>query len=103
MHIHFSKVARGPAWERWAILEEQHGDAALAGEAILTYTDTSTYAELQCDILFARELDESEVEEVLDLACSILSGHGSLSLHTTRQVICKRFSLMEEADEESPN
>ena len=95
VHLHFSKVARGPAWERWMILEEQHGDAAFAGEAILTYTDIGTYANVECDILFAREFKEGEAEELLNAACSILSGRGNINIYTAGEVVSEGFNLME--------
>lgn len=100
MHLHFRKIARGPAWERWLLVEDQHGDTALAGEVILTYSDTTGYSEVECDILFARELSDDEVDEVLQSVVSILSGQGNVTLFTAHQVISQGFSLMDEEDEE---
>lgn len=101
MHLHFNKIGRGQGWERWLLVEDQHGDAAVAGEAILTYTDAGTYADLECDILFTRELKENEVDELLKEACSILSGRGNITIYTAQEVICKGFSLYDEDEEDT--
>lgn len=108
MNINFRKIARGPAWERWLIVEDQHGDTAFAGEIILTYSDTTGYADAECDVLFTRELDDDEIDELLRSVINILSGQGNVTLFTARQVISKGFSLLEEEDagfeeDESPN
>lgn len=96
MNVQFRKIARGPAWERWLITEDQHGDIAIAGEAILTYMDLSGYSDVECDIMFARDLDEVETEELLKAAVNILSGQGNIVVFTTRQVISQEFSLVED-------
>jgi Fe-S-cluster containining protein len=101
LHLHFRKIARGPAWERWLIAEEQHGDQAFAGEAVLTYSDDSSGAELDCDILFARELTEPEVEDVLSAVCTILSGRGNVTIYSAREVVCRGFSLTDGSEEET--
>jgi hypothetical protein len=99
VHLHFNRVARGPGWERWAILEDQLGDMAFAGEAILTFTDDSTYGEVDCSVLFTRGLEDDEAEELLNEVCSILSGRGNISVYTTQEVICRGFSLLPEDEE----
>jgi len=101
VHLHFNRVARGPGWERWAILEDQLGDMAFAGEAILTYTDDSSYGDVDCSVLFTRELEEDEAEELLNEVCSILSGRGSVSVYTTQEVVCRGFSLVPEDEEQA--
>ena len=101
MHLHFNRVARGPGWERWAILEDQLGDMAFAGEAILTYTDDSSYGDVDCSVLFTRGLEEDEAEELLNEVCSILSGRGNVSVYTTQEVICRGFSLLPEDEEQA--
>jgi hypothetical protein len=103
VHLHFRKIGRGPAWERWLIVEDQRGDSAFAGEAVLTYSDESAYAEVECDILFARDLESDEMEELLEAASSILSGRGNVTVYTAREVTCQGFSLLEENGEASPN
>ena len=103
MHLHFRKIGRGPAWERWVILEDQLGDMAFAGEAILTYVDAGSYAEVDCDILFTRELSEPELEDLLNQASSILSGRGNVTVFTAQEVASRGFSLIEEDEEGSHN
>lgn len=85
------------------MMEDQHGDMAFAGEVILTYMDDSAYADVECTILFTRDLTEEEAEDALDAVCSILSGHGNIALHTGREVTCRGFSLMPEDEEEAEN
>lgn len=101
MQLHFNRVARGPAWERWLILEEQLGDTGLAGEIILTYTDIGVYADVECSVLFHRELTDEEVEEVLNAVSTILSGRGNVTVYTTQEVACQAFSLVEDEEEEA--
>jgi hypothetical protein len=103
LHLHFNRVARGPAWERWAMMEDQHGDMAFAGEIILTYMDNSVYADVECTVLFTRDLTDEEAEEALDSVCSILSGRGNIALHTAHEITCRGFSLMPEDDDEVEN
>ena len=99
MQLHFNRVARGPAWERWLILENQHGDAGLAGEIILTYTDIGVYADVECSVLFRRELTDEEVEELLNAVSTMLSGRGNVTVFTAQEVACQAFSLVEEDEE----
>jgi hypothetical protein len=99
VNINFRKIARGPAWERWLIVEDQHGDTAFAGELILTYADVSGYADVECDILFSRDLDSNEVDELLKAVINILSGQGNVTVFTAHQMVCKGFSLLEEDEE----
>lgn len=101
MQLHFNRVARGPAWERWLILEDQLGDTGLAGEIILTYTDIGVYADVECSVMFRRELTDEEVEEVLNAVSTILSGRGNVTVYTTQEVACQAFSLVEDEEEES--
>lgn len=100
MNIRFKKISRGPAWERWAILEAQNGDDAIAGEVILTYSDINGYAETDCDILFTRELAEEEIDYLFDEVASIVSDSGTVTLFTTQMVVSKEFSYDEFEDEE---
>lgn len=102
MQLHFSKIARGPAWERWAILEDQLGDTALAGEVIITYTDIGAYADAECDVLFTRELSESEMEELLDEVYSVLTGRGSITVYTSHELVSQGYSLIDD-ELENPN
>lgn len=102
MQLIFSREARGPAWERWAILEEQHGDMAFAGEVILTFTDESVYADVDCTVLCARTLNEDEVEDVIDAAHSIISGRGRIGIFTTQEIAARTFNMLDE-DEEEPS
>lgn len=95
MNIRFRKISRGPAWERWLIVEDQRGDSAFAGEIILTYADASGYGDVECDVLFARELDEDELDEVLKSVTDILSGEGNVTVFIARQLVCKGFSLLD--------
>jgi len=100
VNVHFRKIGRGPAWERWLIIEDQHGDTAFAGEVIVTYSDVSGFADTECDILFARELTDEEVEDLLKAVIDILSGQGDVTIFTARQVICKGFSLLGEDEDD---
>ena len=102
VHIHFRKISRGPAWERWLLIEDQRGEDALAGEAILTYSDIGGYSDVECDVLFARDLDDDEIDDLLDAVISILSGQGNVTIFTARQIVTRGFSLQEE-DEDSLN
>lgn len=99
MNIRFSKVSRGPAWERWVILEEQNGDEGFAGEAIITYSDTSSYAEAECDILFVRDLNDEEVDDLLEAASSIISDIGTITIYSTQEIISKDFDFISEMDD----
>ena len=101
MNLNFNRVARGPAWERWAMMEDQHGDLAFAGEIILTYMDSSVYADVECTILFARDLTEEEAEEVMNSVCSILSGRGNITLYAAQEVLVRGFSLVPEDNDEA--
>jgi len=98
--LHFNRVARGPAWERWLILEEQLGDTGLAGEIILTYTDIGVYADIECTVLFHRDLKDEEVEEVLNAVSTVLSGRGNVTIYTAQEIACQAFSLVEDEEGE---
>jgi hypothetical protein len=100
MNLRFSKIGRGPGWERWVILEDQHGDSAFAGEAILTYSDYSTYADLECDILFTRQLSDEETEDLLDAVTSILSGRGNVTVFAVEEIVTKGFDMLQQDTEE---
>lgn len=100
MQLHFNRVARGPAWERWAILESQLGENAFAGEVILTYTDDTAYADVECSVLFARVLETDEIEEVLEKVSSLLSGRGNITLYATQEEANRGFSMVEDDDED---
>lgn len=103
MLLRFNRVARGPAWERWAILEDQHGDTAYAGEIILTYLDNSAYADVDCTILFTRPVDDDEIDDILNSVSSLLSGRGNIALHTTQELATRGFSLVPDEDEDTEN
>lgn len=103
MILNFNRLARGPAWERWLILEDQLGDTAFAGEVIITYTDESVYAEVECLVLFRRDLTDEEAEELLNAVSSILSGRGNVTIFTCQEVIARSFSMSEEDEEGSQN
>jgi len=100
VNVNFRKIARGPGWERWLIVEDQHGDTAFAGEAILTYADASGYSDVECDVLFTRELEEADIEDLLKSIINILSGQGNVTIFTTRQLACRGFSLIEDEEGE---
>jgi len=97
--LNFNRLARGPAWERWLILEDQLGDTAFAGEVIITYTDESVYAEVECVVLFRRDLADEEAEELLNAVSSILSGRGNVTIFTTQEIVSRGFSMLEEDEE----
>lgn len=103
MQLHFNRVARGPAWERWAILEDQRGDTAFAGEVILTYLDNSAYADVDCTVLFSRNVEDDEAEEILTEVCTLLSGRGNISLHSSQEIMARGFSLMSDEEDEAEN
>ena len=103
MRMHFGKIARGPAWERWAILEDQLGDTAVAGEVIITYTDFTTYADVECDVLFSRELSGEELEDAMNSLVTILSGRGNINIYTANEVISQEFSLLDDDILDNPN
>lgn len=96
----FDRMARGPAWERWAIFEPQNEGAVFTGEAILTYSDMTSDADLICNIFVNRQLSEAEIEDLLCAATSILSGGGSVSVFFAEQLASKTFD-MSEFDEET--
>ncbi len=86
------------------MMEDQHGDAAFAGEIILTYMDNSVYADVECTILFTRSLTEEEAEDVMNSVCTILSGRGNITLHAAQEIMCRGFSLLpEDGDEAEKN
>ena len=101
MRLVLNRGARGPAWERWAILEEQRGDMAFAGEMILTFTDDSMYADVDCTIMYNRKLADAEIEEVLSAAFSVVSGRGHVTVCTAQELTCRAFDMLDE-DEEEP-
>lgn len=100
MDLILNRGARGPAWERWAIMEEQRGDVAFAGEMILTYTDDSVYADVDCTILFNRALSDDEIEDVLGAAFSVLSGRGRVAIYAGQEVTCRCFDMLDEDEED---
>jgi hypothetical protein len=79
-------------------VEDQRGDTAFAGEVIMTFSDTGGYSDVECDILFSRELDDDEIEELLKSVTNILSGEGNVTVFTSRQVACRGFSLLEDTE-----
>jgi hypothetical protein len=85
------------------MMEDQHDDTAFAGEIILTYMDNSAYADVECTILFTRDLTEDEAEEALNSVCTILSGRGNIALHTAHEITCRGFSLMPDDEDEPEN
>jgi len=99
MKLIFKRIARGPAWERWAVFEQQSEEAVFAGEAILTYSDVTTYADMMCSILINRQLNEAEIENLLDAATSIFSGPGGVSVFFAEELASKTFDISE-LDEE---
>lgn len=103
MRPKFRKIARGPAWERWLIIEEQYGDPAFAGEIILTYTDSGVFADLQCDVLLSRELSEDEIEGFLDTLTSLLTGRGHVTIFTANEVVSQTFNMFEDEEEAESN
>jgi hypothetical protein len=102
MNISFRKIARGPGWERWLVVEDQRGDSAFAGEIVITYADTTGYAEAECDVLCGREMSDEEIDQILNSVMTILSGEGNITIFTAHQVICKGFSLLEEENHTFP-
>ncbi|MHB1001924.1 MAG: hypothetical protein ACYC27_22010 [Armatimonadota bacterium] len=100
MNIKFSKVSRGPAWERWVIIEEQNGEEGFGGEVIITYSDASSYAEAECDILAARELKDEEIDEILEAASTIISDMGTVTIYSTKELVSKEFSFVDEEEDE---
>lgn len=102
MELHFNKIARGPAWERWAILEVLLGDTAIAGEIVVTFSDDTAYADAECDVYFTRELNEDELEDLVDSVMTILSGRGNVNVYIAHEVMCQGFSQVDD-DMENPN
>ena len=66
----------------------------------VSYTDIGAYADVECSILFQRELKEEEIEDVLNAASTILSGKGNVTIYAVQEVACRGFSLVEEEDSE---
>lgn len=91
MQIHLNKIARGPAWERWVILEDQHGDPAYAGQIVLTYSDTTSDAVFDCDVFFLRELSDEEIDQLLGALSTIVCGDGDATIYTGDEVVSKSF------------
>jgi hypothetical protein len=71
----------------------QHGDPAYAGQVIITYSDSSSESNLECDVIFDRDLSNDEAEELLDSVSSLLCGKGTVAVFTGQEIICKDFSL----------
>lgn len=105
MNVRFSKVSRGPAWERWVVIEDQNGEEVFAGEAIITYSDASSFADSECDILYTRDLSDEEVDTLLDAASAIISDSGNITVYHAKELLTKQFSFAcdhedEEEDQE---
>jgi len=98
VQIQFHRTARGPAWERWVIEEGQHGDAAYAGHVVITYSDTTTDAIFECDVVFLRELSEDEMEELLDSLSHILCNEGGASIYSADEIARKCYCPDDEDD-----
>jgi hypothetical protein len=98
VQIEFQRIARGPAWERWIIEEGQHGDAAYAGHIVITYSDTTTDAVFEADVVFLRPLSEDEMGELLDGLSRILCNEGCASIYTGDEVARKCFCPDDEDD-----
>lgn len=101
MKLIFDRIAHGPAWERWAVFEPQNEDAVFAGEAILTYSDLTSYADVVCSVLINRQLNEAEIEDVLSATTSILSGRGGVSVFFAEELATKTFDVSEPDEETS--
>lgn len=95
MQLHFDKLTRGPAWERWLIVELQHGDPAYAGQAIITYSSHGSEATAECDVLFDRRLSDEELDALLDSITSLLCGRGSITVYAGQEIITKEFCLLD--------
>ncbi|MHB0913672.1 MAG: hypothetical protein ACYC2Y_09550 [Armatimonadota bacterium] len=96
MNIQFKRASRGLAWERWAIMEDQLGDSAFAGEVILTYGDPGACSDVQCDLILVRDLTDEEVEEAFQEVSSILSGQGNVNVFSAKRIESRGFSLLDD-------
>lgn len=91
MQIQFNKIAHGPAWERWVIVEDQHGDPAYAGQIIITYSDTTSDRMFDCDVLFLRDLSDEEIDELLEAISTIVCGDGDATIYAADEIVSKSF------------
>lgn len=91
MQIQFNKIAHGPAWERWVIVEDQHGDPAYAGQVVFTYSDTTSEAIFDCDVIFLRDLSDGEIDELLDALSTLVCGDGDATIYAADEIISKSF------------
>lgn len=91
MQIQFNKIAHGPAWERWVIVEDQHGDPAYAGQVVFTYSDTTSEAVFDCDVIFLRDLSDEEIDELLDALSTLVCGDGDATIYTADEIVSKSF------------
>ncbi len=103
MQIQLNRVARGPAWERWVIVEDQHGDPAYAGQVVITYSDETSEALFDCDIICLRDLSDEEIDYVLNAVSTILCCEGDATIYSAEEIVSKCFCPDDHEGDDSLN